>query len=135
MTPQQYLAAIHLALVDSPIVADYALVRERVTSQSGYLRIRAHLANGDFLEAAELFGLTSEGIRVLEYRHQWMNGKQTILRKRWDNAPHYPGIKNAPHHIHDGSSDRVLPGQPMSIQNVLSYLAQEIAFSSQDDRV
>jgi hypothetical protein len=127
MTPQQYLAAIHLALVESPIVLDYALVRQRVTSQSGYLRVRARLINGDALEAAEFFGLTAESIQVLEYRHQWMDGEQTVLRKRWDNAPHYPDLENAPHHIHDGSPDRVLPGQAISIEDILDLLAREIA--------
>ena len=52
MTPDEYLAAIHLNLVTSPIVVRYWVVRQRVTSQRGHLRVRIDLSNGDFLEAA-----------------------------------------------------------------------------------
>ena len=61
MTTDEYLAVIHLALMESPIVVDYTLVRQRVTSQSGHVRVRINLINGDFLEAAEFFRLTPDG--------------------------------------------------------------------------
>jgi len=126
MITQEYLAAIHLALVESPIVADYAIVRQRVASASGYLRVRIRLVNGDFLEAAEFFELTPGGIQVSDYRHQWMDGERAVLRKRWDSAPHHPELENAPHHCHDGSEDRVVPGRPMGIEEVLAAIAGEI---------
>jgi hypothetical protein len=126
MNTQEYLAAIHLALVESPIVAGYAIVRQRVASVSGYLRVRIRLVNGDFLEAAEFFELTSGDIQVSDYRHQWMDGLRAILHKRWDSAPHHPEVERAPHHCHDGSEDRVIPGQPMSIAEVLTAIASEI---------
>lgn len=127
MNPDEYLEAIHLALVESPIVASYVVVRQRVTSQSGHLRVRIDLMNGDFLEAAEFFRLTPDGIEVADYRHQWMDGERTTLRKRWDSTPHCPDLENAPHHCHDGSEDVVVPGQPMSIQDVLAAIAREIS--------
>jgi hypothetical protein len=127
MTPDEYLAAIHLALVECPIVVRYRIVRQRVTSQRGHLRVRIDLSNGDFVEAAEFFGLTPDGVQVLDYRHQWMNGERTVLRKRWDSTPHYPDLEHAPHHVHDGKEDRVLPGESMSIQAVLVQIVQEIS--------
>jgi len=127
VTPDEYLAAIHLALVESAIIVRYTVVRQRITSQRGHLRVRIDLSNGDFLEAAEFFGLTPDGIQVLDYRHQWMNGGRTVLRKRWDSTPHYPDLENAPHHVHDGSDDRVLPGEPMSIQAALAQIEREIS--------
>ncbi|MBI1881518.1 MAG: hypothetical protein HYR94_25335 [Chloroflexi bacterium] len=126
MTTAEYLAAIHLALVESPVVVSYTVVRQRITSQSGHVRVRINLVNGDFLEAAEFFRLTPEGIEVADYRHQWMDGDRTVLRKRWDSAPHYPNLANAPHHYHDGSEEIVKPGQPMSIQEVLTVITHEI---------
>ena len=45
-----YLEAIKLKLVTSRVVADYQIVKERTTATDGYLRIRATLYNGDFLE-------------------------------------------------------------------------------------
>ena len=117
MTTDEYLAAIHLALVESPVIASYVVVRQRVISQSGHLRVRIDLINGDYLEAAEFFRLTPDGIKVADYRHQWMNGERAILHKRWDSAPH---------HCHEGSEEAVVPGRPMSIQDVLAIIAGEI---------
>ena len=82
MTADEYLAAIHIALVESHIVADYTVVRQRVTSQTGYLRVRVKLSNDDFLEAAEAFRLRTTGVEVVDYRHQWMSGDRATLRKR-----------------------------------------------------
>ena len=126
MTTDEHLAAIHLALIDSAIVAGYTVVHQRVTSQSGYLRICVTLANGDFLEAAEFFHLTPAGIQVKDYRHQWMDGERTTLRKRWDSTPHYPDLENAPHHCHDGSEKAVISSHPMSIHDVLAVIALDI---------
>ncbi len=125
MTTDEYLAAIHLALIESTIVVDYTLVRQRVTSQSGHVRVRINLVNGDFVEAAEFFRLTPDGIQVADYRHQWMDGERAILHKRWDSTPHHPEMENAPHHCHEGNTDTVVPGQPMSIQDVLAVIARE----------
>src|SRR5574341_149856 len=122
MTTDEYLAAIHLALVESPIVVRYEVVRQRVTSQSGHVRVRIELVNSDFLEAAEFFRLTPNGIEVVDYRHQWMNGERTVLRKRWDSTPHHPHLENAPHHCHDGSEEAVVSGLPMSLQDVLAVI-------------
>ncbi|MCK4473622.1 MAG: hypothetical protein KAW49_17720 [Anaerolineae bacterium] len=35
-------------------------------------------------------------------------------------------MDNFPHHCHDGSEDRVIPGEPLSIQDVLRIIAQEV---------
>jgi len=126
MTSDDYMAAMHLALTESPIIASYAVVRQRVTSQSGHLRVRVNLVNGDFLEATEFFRLTPDGIEVADYRHQWMNGDHTTLRKRWDSTPHHPNLENAPHHCHDGSEDTLVSSHPMSIRDVLAVISREI---------
>jgi len=126
VTADEYLAAIHIALVESHIVADYTVVRQRVTSQTGYLRVRVKLSNDDFLEAAEAFRLRTTGVEVVDYRHQWMSGDRATLRKRWDSSPHHPEMDNFPHHCHDGSEDRVIPSEPLSIQDVLRIIAQEV---------
>ena len=126
MTTQDYLDAIHLELVENPLVASYAIVRQRLTSQSGHLRVRILLTNDDFVEASEFFRLTPNGVQVVDYRHQWMDGERVILRKRWDSTPHYPDLENAPHHCHEGGEENVVPGQPMSIRDVLIAIAREM---------
>ena len=127
MTTDEYLAAIHLALIENPIITGYRVVRQRVTSQTGHLRIRADLANGDFLEAAEFFRLTPGGVKVVDYRHQWMDSSRTTLRKRWDSTPDHPELDNFPHHCHDGNENKVIPSTSLSIQEVLKIIAREIA--------
>ncbi|MEA1899197.1 MAG: DUF6516 family protein, partial [Thermodesulfobacteriota bacterium] len=41
----------------------------------------------------------------MKYSFHWQNA-QGRLRQRWDNAPHYPDLPNAPHHVH-GENDSV----------------------------
>jgi hypothetical protein len=55
-----------------------------------------------------------------------MEGKTRSLRKRWDNVEHYPGLPNFPHHVHTGEGE-VLPGERMSMIQLLDILGQEIA--------
>ena len=95
-----YLEAIRLKLITSRVVADYQIVKERTTATDGYLRIRAHLYNGDFLEAAEYFERTSEGVRTVDYRYQWMDLSKKELRCRWDSTPDHPELPNFPYHVH-----------------------------------
>ena len=64
-----YLEAIRLKLVTSRVVADYQIVKERITATDGYLRVRATLHNGDFLEAAECFERATEGVKTVDYRY------------------------------------------------------------------
>ena len=52
-----YLAQVELALVSSPIVAKYDIVRSWANTDDGYMRIRITLINSDFVEAAEYFVL------------------------------------------------------------------------------
>ena len=51
--PVAYLEAIKLRLIASPIIAEYRILKERATHTDGYLRLKATLVNGDFLELVE----------------------------------------------------------------------------------
>jgi hypothetical protein len=122
--PAAYLETIKLGLITCPIVADYRILKERATRTDGYLRLRATLINGDFLELVEAFERSASEIVVVDYRHQWMDAAQSRLRRRWDGAPHHPDLPQAPHHCHVESEDNVVPGGPMSILAVLAELAR-----------
>jgi hypothetical protein len=93
-TIEEYLADIHLTLVESALVRNYTIFRQRLTSQSGYIRVRIDLVNGDFLEATEYFRLTTDDIQIVDYRHQWMDENRTKLINRWDSTPHHPELEN-----------------------------------------
>ena len=126
-----YLEAIKLKLITSRVVANYQIVKERTTATDGYLRIRATLHNGDFLEAAEYFERTPEGVRTVDYRYQWMDSTRRELRCRWDSTPDHPELPNFPYHVHQGSEKNVMPGEALSICQVLDLIAHAI-FGEED---
>jgi len=120
--PASYLEAIKLRLIVSPIIAEYHILKERATRTDGYLRLRATLTNGDFLEMVEAFERGPSDIVVVDYRHQWMDAAQSRLHRRWDSTPHHPELAGFPHHIHIESEDEVIPGEAMSVMAVLDAL-------------
>ncbi len=64
------------------------------------------------------------GENGLHYSYQLFSGKDTLLR--WDNAPHFPDLKNYPHHFHNPRGERItsdLTGDPLKD---LSHVLQEI---------
>jgi hypothetical protein len=124
--PDGYLTEIEVRLIACPVISDFVIVRAWSNADDGYIRVRANLINGDFLEAAEYFVLQPTGVETVDYRHQWMDGGKTILRRRWDNTPDHPELPSFPHHIHVGDEETVTPGQPMSMLALLRILESEI---------
>lgn len=121
-----YLSRVELALVSSPIVAEYQVVRSWANTDDGYIRLRATLSNDDVLEAAEYFVLDKNQIVTVDYRYQWMDSAKKILRRRWDSTPDHPGLENFPHHIHLNNETTLIPGQPLSLIELLNILESEL---------
>ncbi len=119
---QTYVNKVQLAFISSPIIKEFQLIRSWVEGYEGFFRIRATLANQDFLESAEYFVILGEGVSIVDYRHQWMNESKTRLHRRWDNTPHFPNLDNFPHHIHLESEENVLTGDPITIFDILNIL-------------
>jgi hypothetical protein len=46
------------------------------------------------------------------------------LIRRWDNAQHYPGLPNFPHHVHEGNERQVVPGRALSIIELMDLIEQ-----------
>ncbi|MEM6837270.1 MAG: DUF6516 family protein [Cyanobacteria bacterium P01_C01_bin.120] len=80
------------------------------------------LNNGDFVEAAEFFVVCEAQVEQQRYRYQWMDSTKTQLRKRWDNAPHFPDVETFPHHVHIEQEANVLPSKLLGILNLLTVL-------------
>ena len=55
-----------------------------------------------------------------KYAYHWMEADGT-LRRRWDNAPHWPSIVTVPHHMH-------LPGQEMPVASTVTNLEDLLQF-------
>ncbi len=125
-TIDDYIDAVKLQLVASPVVKNYKILRERSTQDEGYLCIQIELMNNDILDVAEYFEVRLEKIETIDYRYHWMDASNQ-LRCRWDNAPHHPSLDNFPHHIHQASEDNVLPGVVMNLIQLLDHVANEVS--------
>jgi hypothetical protein len=126
MNPDQYIIEIKSHLIASPVVAQVEIVEAYVSADRGYIRVRLRLINNDFLETAEYFASQGEGCVPVRYRYQWMDEARHMLRKRWDNVRHFPGLANFPDHVHVGSDAHVEPGQVLSTIDLLAIIEQEL---------
>ena len=126
MDAAQYLKEIETKLIISPAILSFTVVEEQDLGNRGYFRARVVLANNDFLEVSEYFIIDNSKTIPQRYRYQWMDDTRSILRKRWDNVPHFPTLSNFPHHIHIASEDNVEPSQALGILEVLKFIEREI---------
>lgn len=120
-----YLSEVELALVSSLIIAEYCIVRSWANTDDGYIRVRATLTNGDFLEAAEYFALDQGQITIIDYRYQWMDGDKELLRRRWDSTPDHPELEGFPYHVHTGGEGSVASSRSTSLVALLNTLEEE----------
>ncbi|HSM80791.1 MAG TPA: DUF6516 family protein [Nodosilinea sp.] len=127
MDARQYIEDIKTELIASPIINEFSIIEARDLGDRGYFRARATLANGDFLEIAEYFFIVDGQPQPERYRYQWMDSTQAILRRRWDNVPHFPNLSNFPHHVHIDSEDDVYASVSRNTTEFLAYLASEIS--------
>jgi hypothetical protein len=108
---EAYLRGIDELLSASPLVRDVEVVRRSIRDTEFekvlHYRYRVMLVNGDFVEVTERVLEIQGTLEVTKYRHHWQ-GHNGLLIKRWDNAPHYPGVRTFPHHLHDGAEDYVV---------------------------
>jgi len=125
--PADYLAEVELALVSSSIIAEYQILTSWANTDDGYVRARATLTNGDFLETAEYFVLRAGQVVTIDYRYQWMDSNKTVLRRRWDSTPHHPGLESFPYHVHLGSEEAVAPGHRLGLVDLLQDLESELS--------
>lgn len=127
MNPQEYLAEIKAKMVASVAVAAITVVEERTLPDRGYFRARLMLSNGDFLEVAEYFVVDEERCVTSRYRYQWMDGLRHVLRKRWDNVEHSPGLPNFPHHVHMGEESQIESSQSLSLVELIDVVERELS--------
>ena len=63
------------------------------------LRIRIRFKTGYLLELNEAVIAEAATLTRLYYRYHFQNDKNNLIF-RYDNAPHFPGFTNFPHHKH-----------------------------------
>jgi hypothetical protein len=69
---------------------------------------------------------TTPSLETTTYSFHWQDRNGTLVR-RWDCAPHFPGLTGFPHHIHIDQEDTVLPGRTMNGLLVLAELDRELS--------
>ncbi len=124
--PAAYLTDVELALIASPFIADYQIIRSWANTDDGYIRIRARLTNDDFIEAAEYFAARGEKLITVDYRYHWTNYTKQVLRRRWDSTPDHPELENFPYHVHVGNEETVIPGEPLGLIAWLKIVEDEL---------
>jgi hypothetical protein len=94
-----YLADVETAIKElkNSYIEHYS--EEILTPLRNNLRIRVRFDSGHLLEFNEAVIIKNGQIVHLSYRYH-LQDKQNKLVFRYDNAPHFPGLENFPHHKH-----------------------------------
>jgi hypothetical protein len=96
---RQHFDTIEVRLIESPVIISYRILRREIGPSDGKIRIKVMLGNGGALELFEYVAESDANVQLLKYSFHWQSPDGT-LKRRWDNAPHYPELPNAPHHVH-----------------------------------
>ena len=120
-----YLAHIRALIIRDPKVRHWRVVREEVEGDLGLFRYRLVLRDGGELEMFERFQVVKGDVEVTKYSFHWQDAGGR-LRKRWDNAPHYPDIPTHPHHVHDSGEMDAVPHGPVVAEDVLALVSQAL---------
>ena len=96
---KEHFDEIEVYLLLSPAIVSYRVVRRDIGSSDGKFRLRVTLSDGGLVELFEYVTEASGHLDLRKYSFHWQDG-QGNLKRRWDNAPHYPHLPNAPHHVH-----------------------------------
>lgn len=121
----EYFEAVKDLLLVIPFVVDFKILKQVDRSRNGHLRVRVTLSNNSQLEFSEFVEQdASDEIEIVTYSYHWADENERLIR-RWDNAPHFPNLKNFPHHIHI-EEDEVISGDPINIFAVLDEIGKSL---------
>lgn len=60
----------------------------------------------------------------IDYSYHWQTAENQIIH-RWDNA-HVVFLPTSPYHQHVGSEDTILASEPMTLETVLTFIADQL---------
>jgi hypothetical protein len=95
----EYLNAIESLIQKLKNVYVERYEEEIITDSRLNLRIRIRFKEGCLLELNEAIIVETDTIIHLYYRYHFQDNKNNLVF-RYDNAPHFPGLTNFPHHKH-----------------------------------
>jgi len=121
---RQYFDTIEARLIQSPAVTSYQIRRREVGPTDGKIRIEVLFHDNSSAEFFEY--VIAEGTDVLprKYSFHWQDSAGN-LKRRWDNAPHYPSF-SLPDHVHaeDGSVQQM--NERISLLNILQQIEEAL---------
>lgn len=95
-----YFETIKERLLIVSFVADFKISKQVDRSKNGHFRARVTFTDNSQLEFSEFAEQNvDDKIQVVTYSYHWSDENDNVIR-RWDNTPHFPKLKNFPHHIH-----------------------------------
>jgi len=120
-----YFETIKDRLLIVSFVADFKISKQVDRSKNGHFRARVTFTDNSQLEFSEFVEQNADDeIQVVTYSYHWSDKNDNIIR-RWDNTPHFPKLKNFPHHIHVKEDD-VISGKPIDIFGVLDEIGKTL---------
>lgn len=126
MNIAEYFESVKDRLLTDSFVIDFKILKYVDRSNNGHLRARIILSDNSSLEFSEFIEQSTEGeIRLVTYSYHWTDKTGNLIR-RWDNTLHFPKLKNAPHHIHNGKTGKVTSGKLVNIFEVLDKISSAI---------
>lgn len=90
--------------------------------ESYLLHMSATLSDGSRLEIRDY--VFADGRRT--YAYQWMEANNS-LRRRWDNAPHWPEITTTPHHMHSPGREMPEASTVTNLEDLLQFISGWLA--------
>jgi hypothetical protein len=121
---EEYLDYVKALIIKNESVLRWHIVREDAQGNIGLFRYRLVLVDGSLLEMFERFETIDNQARVTKYSFHWQSSDGQ-LRKRWDNAAHYPEIQTYPFHLHEGDEENVLPHPPVVVEDILRFISTD----------
>ncbi len=120
-----YLEEILQELFVNAAVSSFRIIRQEISDEEGYVRVKCVLSNGDTLEFSEYVELKGTGVHIVTYNYHWQTAKGPLVQ-RWDNVEHHRKVKTFPHHLHL-SDEKVVDSGPMNLKKVLHEIEKQLA--------
>ena len=108
---------LHLFDENRDLFATWAVIRYEREGEAYLLQLTAVLSDGSRLQIRDY--IFADGSR--KYAYQWMEPDGT-LRRRWDNAPHWPTVSTKPHHMHLPNEAAPAASTITNLEDLIAYL-------------
>jgi len=122
-----YLAGVEQTLQHCPGITGLRVLASQASGPyNGLLRVRAAFWDESFLDIYEVVN-TELGYPIrIHYAYTYLDrdGQHVF---RYDNAPHHPELLTHPHHRHGGPSERAVPAEQPSLNQVLAEITRLLA--------